>query len=230
MHLARSAARAVLPDALVPVAAERLQGRPAARAAIRAARAGQRADAPRVAYRPLVRMLANDCQSVLDIGTGLMRSLAGLPCPVRIGLEAHRPYLEHREVGDAVPLNASAADLERLFVADAVDLVQLIDVLEHFDPEQAGAVLAQAERIARKRVLLFTPRGEFPQEDYDATGLGGEELQRHRSTWEPEDLERRGYRVVVMRGFHGPWNEAFVTSFGAAAPPVDALLAFKDSR
>ncbi len=77
-------------------------------------------------------------------------------------------------------------------------------------------MLARAERIARKRVLLFTPRGEFPQEDFDSSGLGGEELQRHRSTWEPEDLERRGYRVVVMRGFHGPWNEAFVASFGAA--------------
>jgi hypothetical protein len=227
--MARSALRAVVPAALVPKAVELLQGRPAARAALRAARAGGRAEAPRPSYRPLVRLLAADCHSVLDVGTGMMRSLADLPCPVRIGLDAHRPYLEHREVADAVPINASALELDRLFVPGAVDLVQLTDVLEHFDSEQADRVLEQAARIARRRVLLFTPRGEFPQDDFDASGLGGEELQQHRSTWEPEELERRGYRVIVMRAFHGPWNQAFVAAFGAGAPPVDALLAFRDS-
>ena len=205
MRLARSAARAVIPDALVPVAAERLQGRPAARTAIRAARAGQRVEAPRVAYRPLVRMLAGDCHSVLDIGTGLMRSLAELPCPVRIGLEAHRPYLEHREVGDAVPLNASAADLERLFVADALDLVQLIDVLEHFDARPRPTRSSPRPSGSRASGCCCSRRGASSRRRTSTpSGLGGEEFQRHRSTWEPEDLERRGYRAVVMRGLPRP--------------------------
>jgi hypothetical protein len=225
----RAAVRAVVPDALVPPAVELLQGRPAARTALRAARSGRRAEAPRPAYRPLIRLLAADCHSVLDVGTGMMRSLADLPCPVRIGLDAHRPYLEHREDAAAVPINASALEIDKLFIPGAVDLVQLTDVLEHFAPDEADRVLEQAARVARRRVVLFTPRGEFPQDDFDATGLGGEELQRHRSTWEPEALEERGYRVIVMRRFHGPWNESFVAAFGAAAPPVDALLAFKDA-
>jgi hypothetical protein len=165
---------------------------------------------------------------VLDVGTGLMRSLVDLPCPVRIGLDAHRPYLDQRTDPDAVPIHASALDLERLFPAGAVDLVQLIDVIEHFELEAADAVLRQARSVAARRVVLFTPRGSFPQDDFDATGLGGEELQRHRSTWEPEDLLARGFRVIVMRDFHGPWNLAFVDAFGAQAPLVDALLAFSE--
>ncbi len=184
--------------------------------------------APRAALNPLLKALARDCHSVLDVGTGQMRSLAQLSCTVKLGLDAHRPYLEQRLVGDAVPIHASALDLEQLFVPGAVDLVQLIDAIEHFDPDHADAVLEQAGRVAARRVVVFTPRGSFPQHGFDATGLGGEEYQRHRSTWEPDDLESRGFRVIVMRGFHGPWNEAFVAAFGSAAPPVDALLAFKE--
>jgi hypothetical protein len=176
-----------------------------------------------------MRRLGRGCRSVLDVGTGLMHSLAESPCEVRIGLEAHRPYLEHRTLEDAVPLNASALDLERLFVPAAVDLVTLIDVIEHFSADDAAEVLRQAETVARRRVALFTPRGHFPQAGHDAFGLGGEELQRHRSSWEPEDLISRGYRVVVLAGYHGPWNESFVESFGAEGKPVDALVAWRDA-
>jgi hypothetical protein len=194
----------------------------------RTRRGPARARAHPDAFRPLVRSLSRDCKSVLDIGTGLMSSLELVACPVRLGLDAHRPYLEQRRVRDAVPINASALELERLFVPGAVDLVTLIDVVEHFTPEDARAVLAQAEAVAARRVLLFTPRGEFPQDGFDAFGLGGEEYQRHRSTWEPEDLAALGYRVVELAGFHNASNASFVETFGPGAPPVDALLAWKD--
>jgi hypothetical protein len=218
----------VVREQLLPPAMEFVSGRPAARSALRQARAAGRSEAPRNALRPLLRVLAQDCHSVLDVGTGLMQSLVDVPCPVKIGLDAHKPYLEQRRVRDAVPIHASALDLEQLFVPGAVDLIQLIDVIEHFAPDDADSLLRQASQTAARRVLLFTPRGHFPQDEFDATGLGGEELQRHRSSWEPEDFQSRGFRVIVMREFHGPWNASFVEAFGPQAPLVDALLAFRD--
>jgi hypothetical protein len=202
-------------------------GRAAARRARRNAEQGAPVTIPPSSYRHLVRILAADCTSVLDVGTGLMRSLGQLPCPVKIGLDAHRPYLTRREVTGAVPINANALEIERLFVPGAVDLVTLIDVLEHFPPEDAREVLRQVETVARRRVVLFTPRGRFPQEGHDLFGLGGEELQQHRSTWESDDLVELGYRVAVLADFHDARNEAFVKAFGPDAPPVDALLAWK---
>ena len=218
----------IVRDTLLPPAVEFVSGRPAARAALRDARAGSLAQAPRTALPPLLRMLAQGCHSVLDVGTGMMQSLVDVPCPVKIGLDAHQPYLEQRRVREAVPIHASAMDIEHLFVPGAVDLIQLIDVIEHFELADADTLLGQVTRTAARRVVLFTPRGDFPQEGFDATGLGGEEFQRHRSTWEPEDFESRGFRVIVMREFHGPWNSSFVASFGPDAPLVDALLAFRD--
>jgi hypothetical protein len=202
-------------------------GRMAAQRTIRRAEREMTVTVPPSAYRHLLRILAGNSHSVLDIGTGVMRSLGALPCTVKIGLDAHRAYLEHREVGDAVPINASALEVERLFVPGAVDLVTLIDVLEHFSYEDAVEVLRQAETVAQRRVMVLTPRGSFPQEGHDAFGLGGEDLQRHRSTWEAHDLVELGYQVAVLSGFHDARNESFVKAFGRHAPPVDALLAWK---
>jgi hypothetical protein len=204
-----------------------LRARRDAARAIRSAAASP-VHAGRPVLMPLLRSLAKDCHTQLDVGTGLMHSLERSPCPVRIGLDAHRPYLEHRRLRDVVPLHASALSIEKLFVKDAVDLLTLIDVLEHFEREDAVRLLGQAETVARQRVVLFTPRGAFPQEDHDAFGLGGEELQRHRSAWEPEDLTGLGYNVVVMDGYHGPWNESFLKTFGPEAKPIDALVAWKE--
>ena len=207
----------------------RLRHWPAARRAVQEAEREGIATAPRLAYRAIVRRLERGCGSVLDVGTGLMHSLAESSVKVRLGLDAHRPYLEQRHVPEAVPLNASALSIEQLFVPGAVDLVTMIDVIEHFDKDDAFELLRQSESVARRRVALFTPRGHFPQSGYDAFELGGEELQRHRSSWEPEELRERGYRVIVIEGMHGPWNNSFVEAFGADADPVDALVAWKDA-
>jgi hypothetical protein len=204
-----------------------IRGRTAAHRAMRDAQQSSIVSVFPGAYRHLIRLLASDCGSVLDVGTGLMRSLEAMPCTIKVGLEVHRPYLESRELGDAVPLNASALEIERLFVPGAVDLVTLIDVLEHFDQAEALEVLRQVDVVARRRIVLFTPRGAFPQAGHDSFGLGGEEFQRHRSAWEPPDLARLGYRVAVLEGFHDSRNESFVRAFGPNAAPVDALLAWK---
>ena len=204
----------------------RLRGRRLARAAVTSGDAV--VELGPAAYQALLRRLASDCDSVLDVGTGLMHSLRDSPCRTRIGLDAHRPYLEHRLVRDAVPIHADALRISELFVPGAVDLVTMLDVIEHFADDRARELLAQAESVARRRVVLATPRGRFPQEGHDSFGLGGEELQRHRSTWDVEQLTALGYRVAILRGLHTRQNVSFVQAFGADAPPVDGLLAWKD--
>jgi hypothetical protein len=113
-------------------------------------------------------------------------------------------------------------------VKDAVDVVTMVDSLEHLSDDTARAVLRQAEEVAARRVVVVTPRGEFPQEGYDAFGMGGQECQRHRSTWDVGDLTGLGYRVVVLKGYHDARNTSFVEAFGEDGAPIDALVAWKD--
>ena len=176
-----------------------------------------------------INELLSDSRTVLDIGCGIGETLKDFCCPIKIGVDAHRPYLEHAKYGDQfIKLNFRAEHLNELFLPKSFDSITLIDVLEHFEKAVAWDVLRQVEEIAAKRVIIFTPRGYFQQLDFDYYGLGGESFQRHRSGWEVEDFQNRGYNLVIFSKFHDQKNKAFLEVYGKNAEPIDALLAWKD--
>ncbi|WP_308638399.1 class I SAM-dependent methyltransferase [Paenibacillus silvisoli] len=168
-------------------------------------------------------------ESLLDVGSGPCLMLDNLPFRHIVALEIHRPYLINRatKAGHILPLNADAREIGKLFVPKSFSAVSFFDTLEHFDKQEGYALLREAEQIARSQVIIFTPRGFFPQQDVDHYGLSGETYQTHRSGWEPADLEQLGYEVIIMKGLHDANNPAFVHSYGVDHPPVDALLAIK---
>jgi hypothetical protein len=186
--------------------------------------------APPSAFKPLLHRLLRHSETLLDVGCGPMSFLRELPVRTRVGVDAHRPYLEHAALdGGLVPVHLDARRLTSVFIEQSFDAVTLIDVIEHFEEADALGVLREAEAIARRVSIVFTPRGEFPQEGFDAYGLGGEEYQRHRSVWDEQRFVELGYRCVVLDAFHGPGNESFRQAFGADAQPRDALLAWRTS-
>jgi hypothetical protein len=173
-------------------------------------------------------LLMNSC-TVLDVGCGVGVTLKEFCCPIKIGVDAHRPYLENAKFGEQfIKINFMAERLNEIFLANSMDSVTLIDVIEHFEKEVAFHVLRQVEEIAAKRVIVFTPRGFFQQVEVDHYGLGGESFQRHRSGWEVEDFQKLGYNVVIFSKFHDQSNLAFLQVYGKDAEPIDALLAWKD--
>lgn len=178
-----------------------------------------------------INELLSDSCSVLDIGCGVGETIKDFCCPIKIGVDAHRPYLEHAKskYGEQfIKINFWAERLSELFLPKSLDSVTLIDVIEHFEKGVAWDVLRQAEGIAAKRVIVFTPRGFFRQLEVDHYDLGGETFQRHRSGWEVEDFQKHGYNVIIFRKFHDHRNKAFVDVYGKDAEPIDALLAWKD--
>jgi hypothetical protein len=167
--------------------------------------------------------------SLLDVGCGLCLN-TDFECPVTIGIDVHRPYLVNRvnRSVNMIPLHMDARAMSQYFLPKTISLVLFNDTLEHFHKNEALELLRQAEQIAVKRVIVFTPRGFFPQDGYDHFHLNGEVYQSHRSGWEPEEFLEKGYQVLVFKDFHDESNISFRQAFGEDHPPVDALLAWKD--
>lgn len=167
--------------------------------------------------------------SILDVGSGIGTLLERYEASLVVGLDIHRPYLQHRKYSSPhiIPVHADASHIDKLFLPGTFSAVTLIDSLEHFSMNDGMQLLRKAEIIASNRVVVFTPRGFFPQEGIDHFHLKGEYYQKHWSGWEPEDFQKLGYSVTVLKGFHHAGNPAFLQAFGESHEPLDALIACK---
>jgi hypothetical protein len=182
-------------------------------------------------FMSILNGLMSSSESILDIGSGIGVLLEQYAARFIVALDIHRPYLEKRVYTSSriIPINADAQDINRLFLPKTFQMVTLVDTIEHFTKQDGLELLKKAELVARDRVIIFTPRGFFPQ-SVDHYGLSGEKYQTHYSGWEPEEFAKLGYEVTVLKNFHTSENRAFVQSFGANHPPVDALIAWKNKR
>lgn len=139
-----------------------------------------------------------DVEVVLDLGPGIRPQPFVKKPYLHICVDAHRPYLERvkREVGDDpkyVFINAPWAEAVRMFPDKSVDTVFAIDFIEHLEKEDGLNMIREAQRVARRQVVIFTPQGFFPQsyedpQKLDRWGMDGGYWQTHRSGWLPEDF------------------------------------------
>ena len=142
----------------------------------------------------------DDCHSVIEFGCMFGRQLSILSCPVKVGVEIHKPYLERAEYA-FTQICADERTEASTTPTKSYDAVLLCDFLEHLTLMDAVFMVLQAKRIARKRIVVFVPHGLHPQTK-DVFELGADEHQTHRSTWWPSMLVDLGFDVAVWDNFH----------------------------
>jgi ubiquinone/menaquinone biosynthesis C-methylase UbiE len=85
---------------------------------------------------------------------------------------------------------------------NSVDIISIIDGIEHMPKAQGLKVIRQMKRVARKQILLFTPQGHgddgyLRNEPHDAWGISGaDEHQTHKSGWTLEELQDLGFELI----------------------------------
>lgn len=135
--------------------------------------------------------------SVLDVGCGLAFKSKYISAQIRVGVDIYEEYFKHIE--SEVPYVVVKYDVRKLkdiFIPKSFDLVIALDVVEHVEKEEAVELLKQCESIARKAVIIETPKGFSPQ-NLDILGHGGHTWQTHRCGFEKEELEQMGYTVLL---------------------------------
>lgn len=146
---------------------------------------------------------------VLDVGPGI-RPQQLARAYLLLMIEPHQEYIDlmRRYVQDSdrhLYLCGTALNLMPALVEKSVDTIVAGDVIEHMTREHGQLFLAEAERLARRQIILFTPWGYFPQHhtegDKDRWGLHGGYWQSHRSGWVPEDFDD-SWTVLACRHYH----------------------------
>jgi hypothetical protein len=135
--------------------------------------------------------------SILDVACGLSLKSKYLSAQIRVGVDIYEPYFKSIEAD--VPFVLVKYDVRKLsdiFPDKSFDLVIALDIVEHLEKEESLEMMRQCENIARKGVIIETPKGYIPQ-NIDILGHGGHEWQTHRSGWEPEEFEKLGYKTVL---------------------------------
>jgi hypothetical protein len=153
-------------------------------------------------HRVLRRVMCDgDCESLLDVGCG-ERSPVGRfsqTIATTVGVDSHEESITlSRQAGihgDYVRMNI--LEIGGRFAPRSFDCVAALDVIEHLDKPEGLALLEAMERIARKKVVVFTPNGFLPQRATDDNPH-----QLHRSGWTAAEMRARGYEVTGIGGWH----------------------------
>lgn len=150
--------------------------------------------------RLLEKEIVNDCQTLLDVGCGAsspiqkftrkLRHTVGVDCfPEALAksqsLGIHRQYVL-----------ADVLSLDKNFASRSFDCVVALDLIEHLPKADGLRLITAMEKIAVKKIIIFTPNGFLPQGVYD-----GNPNQVHLSGWTADEIKKLGFRVMGINGW-----------------------------
>ncbi len=149
-------------------------------------------------YHFVLRQQLKKSASVLDLGCGAYSPLSNIPKTFySVGVDIFDASIKaskKQQIHDAYK-KCNLLNIDKYFKSKSFDTVVILDVVEHFTKKDALCLLAKAEEVAKKKVIVLTPNGFYKQEPYARNPY-----QVHKSGWSKRDLQRLGYRVYGLRG------------------------------
>lgn len=138
-------------------------------------------------------------ESLLSLCCGIGLELEGLKTQDITAVDIAPQYLE--KVSAVCPqarlVVSDALDYVKEQPDSSVDVVSIIDGIEHMTKRNGLKVIKEMKRVARKQILLFTPDGYLRNEPHNAWGIeGADEHQVHKSGWSALELKDLGFEIV----------------------------------
>lgn len=142
----------------------------------------------------LIQKEINHEDSIIDLGCGIMSATDELNYNI-IGVDIWDKYLNH--IKDRFPVIKISMEETDRFMDKSYDVVFCLDVLEHLEYNLALKILDECKRIARRKVIIYTPsiHKDNSSAELDAWELGECSYQKHISVVNMEDFTSRGYKV-----------------------------------
>lgn len=143
-------------------------------------------------------------RTVLDVGTGegtYCTLLKHLNNSIWIGIEAWAPYIKKFDLDSKYNMMI-VSDIKYLSFGSLpfheLDLLIIGDCLEHLEKGIAVSLINKFKSYA-KNIFISIPHGDCPQGSLD-----GNWFEKHRSTWDHEELKNilleSGYLIDNLKG------------------------------
>ena len=149
-------------------------------------------------YDVIIEREVKGLNNLLDVGCGANSPVQtfnkNLYC---VGVDAFEPSLEKSKVkkihNDYKKLDVLKVGEE--FPSKSFDIVVALDLIEHLEKGDGLHLLDMIEKIASKKVIIYTPNGFLPQGDRE-----NNPWQVHLSGWTAQEFVDRGYKVIGVNG------------------------------
>lgn len=138
--------------------------------------------------------------TLIDVGCGIFMTTDQIKCKSIIGIDAWIPYLEKKKNEfQTINFDISIIKNFKIFIDDSYDVITCMDVIEHLEKDCGLLVIKEFQRIARKKIIIFTPEGFVKQDDGQAGSWGENNpvYQKHRSGWSVKDFENLKFKVSI---------------------------------
>ncbi|MHB1663652.1 MAG: class I SAM-dependent methyltransferase [bacterium] len=144
-----------------------------------------------------------DCKSVLDLGCGKDSPLQYCKLiKYSVGVEAFKPSLKASKSKRIHSKYINENILNVDFEENSFDAVIMIEIIEHLNKEDAINLINRANKWAKKRVIITTPNGYLPQNEYDSNVL-----QNHLCGFDVKELKSLGFKVYGSAGLKILYSE-----------------------
>lgn len=145
------------------------------------------------------KLVVPSCKTLLDLGCGANSNVKFFRDKIEhsVGMDIHKGDLEKSKkakIHDRYILD-DVMNVDRHCKENSFDAVISIGLVEHLKKKDSLLLMKKMEKIARKLVIIGTPNGFIPQEEYD-----NNPFQIHQSGFSNQDFQERGYTVLGMDG------------------------------
>ncbi len=146
-----------------------------------------------------MRRELSGCRSVLDLGCGGLSPTSLLRIEQSTAVDGFAPLLE-AALKNHTHTEYHCADvrtIDTIFQPKQFDCCVALDLIEHLSTEDGLALIRSMGKLARRKIVVFTPNGFLHQASHEG------DLQEHLSGWTAPQMQSLGFKVYGMLGHRG---------------------------
>lgn len=146
----------------------------------------------------LLKKNFGDVKTVLELGAGEDSYLNFNDRDFHItALDLHKPSIERSKKHNNFDeyILGDAREILTIFDSGSFDVITSFDLIEHFEKNEGYRLLEDMTKIAKKKVVVYTPNGFVSQQATEDNPF-----QEHKSGWAYQEMKKLGFRVYGING------------------------------